>query len=553
MAKATKARSGISVGPPDPGNYVAFRGWLQDQPREWSVTIAARAALRVLPLIDDTADFSAPVLAVFRAAAIARFAAKYPKRSIDPSAAAHAADAAAAAARTLGPAARVAAAAADAAATSAYTTYAAAAAADVADAVDAASTSAAYAAADAAMASAARAGATDACITAIRHDARRMNGKVRLAEQLAREPLWPIPAPAAYGDAWQLLSIALRALGGHWSVWIDWYEKAVLNEPHRGIAEAEDAAYTDLPGLLRWHDGAETVNTEIARRLAELRGSKSSQIPDQSPAPVRVEERGGRVSKATDHDGALSTTERDFRAWRDPVVDHIDELTASDFAAGTNHSRIRDRLMALGKLLPGEIAEVKDRQFRIGYEIERFEGLMAAYRSGDEDMPMLNAAQLEDLDRLRVALKMGIDKLERWSEFRKQANESTAGEADADREAVGDALDEMAAVMERHAKYFDPELPATFRFLSEAVRDPRGATRTIVYGAIKSAENVVSFLGQRALGIGKKGAEAVETHISKAVAASLVAGLSGAALAFSGALSQGWAWLKPLLAALGTG
>jgi hypothetical protein len=264
-------------------------------------------------------------------------------------------------------------------------------------------------------------------------------------------------------------------------------------------------------------------------------------------------ERDGKVSKATDRDSALNATERDFRAWRDPVVDHIDELTASDFAAGTNHSRIRDRLTSLGKILPGEIADVKDRQFRIGYEIERFEGLMAAYRSGGEDMPALNVAQLEDLDRLRVALKMGIDKLERWSEFRKRANESTAGEADADREIVGDALDEMAAVMEQQLKYFDPELPATLRFLSEAVRDPRGATKTVVYGAIKSAENVVSFLGHRALGISKKGAEAVETHISKVVATSLIAGLGTAALRVSGALPQGWAWLKPLLATLGAG
>jgi hypothetical protein len=100
------------------------------------------------------------------------------------------------------------------------------------------------------------------------------------------------------------------------------------------------------------------------------------------------------------------------------VVDHIGELTASDFAHGTNHSRLRDRLVALGRLLPGEVDAVKERQFRVGYEIERFEGLMAAYRSGGDDMPVLNAAQLEDLDRLRVALRIGVDKLERWAEFR---------------------------------------------------------------------------------------------------------------------------------------
>jgi hypothetical protein len=528
MAKPTKARLGKGGGPPDPVNFDAFSDWLTKQPREWSVTIAARAALRLLPLAGEFENPAAFILSTFRATAIARFAAKYPNRASAASSSAAAASKAAypGSAGSAGFAASAAAAAAR---------FAAASARFAAAAANAASNEA-------------------AASVAIKNDAQRLYRKELTAEQLARDPLWSALPPPRIGGIWQGVVQQLRAQARHWQVWIDWYEDVVAGAPRAVIGEAHDAAFTDIPGELPWVDGPDAVNTEIANRLAELaRNAQSSEIPDQSPAPVRVEERDGKVSKATDSDGALSASERDFRAWRDPVIDHIDELTASDFAVGTNHSRIRDRLTSLGKLLPGEIANVKERQFRIGYEIERFEGLMAAYRSGDEDMPMLNAVQLEDLDRLRVALKMGIDKLERWSEFRKQANESVAGEGDADRKTVGDALDEMAAAMEQHPKYFDPELPATFRFLSEAVRDPRGATRTIVYGAIKSAENVVSFLGQRALGIGKKGAEGVETHISKAVATSLIAGLSGAALGLSGALSQGWAWLKPLLAALVAG
>ncbi|MGZ8372846.1 MAG: hypothetical protein ACXW3G_08540 [Rhodoplanes sp.] len=108
----------------------------------------------------------------------------------------------------------------------------------------------------------------------------------------------------------------------------------------------------------------------------------------------------------------------------------------------------------------------------------------------------------------------------------------------------------MAAEMEQQPKYFDPELPATFRFLAEAVKDRVGATKTIVYGAVKSAENLVSFLGQKALGIGHNVATAVEQNISKAVATSLLLGLGGAALKLSGALPQAWASLKPLLDAL---
>jgi hypothetical protein len=109
---------------------------------------------------------------------------------------------------------------------------------------------------------------------------------------------------------------------------------------------------------------------------------------------------------------------------------------------------------------------------------------------------------------------------------------------------IGDALNYMAAEMEKELKYFDPELPATFRFLAEANKDPFGATKSVVYGGVKSAENVVSFLAQRALGIGKNAADAVEQHISEAVAATLIASFSAAILAISGALPTGWTWLR---------
>ncbi|EJW11619.1 hypothetical protein A33M_2978 [Rhodovulum sp. PH10] len=344
----------------------------------------------------------------------------------------------------------------------------------------------------------------------------------------------------------------LGRLGSHWRVWLNWYDEILAGSPPSPErSEAWDAAFTDVNEPLPWDDGPEAVNLAIQARLDALSVEEASaEIPDQTAAPVRVEERGGKVASVRDRDSPLRASERDFEAWREPVVEHIQELASGDFAEGTNHSRIRDRLVSLGRLLPGDIADVKERQFRIGYEIERFERLIAAYRSGGDDMPAMNAASLEDLEALRIALSMGVDKLERWGEFRRLAAADPKREGEADREAVGEAMDEMAADMERKPAYFDPELPASFRFLAEAVKDPLGATKTIVYGAVKSVENLFSFLGRRALGLGRKVFDEAEKPIPKAVAASLLLGLADAALKLSEALPQGWAWLEPLLASL---
>lgn len=534
MARTTMQADAVDP-PGDPRNPDKFAKWLEKQPREWSVAIAGRVALRALPIARSYGDISSVMLSIFRATAIARFAARYPNHPTALAAAGARQHAEATARRSSGSSARAAAAAAAAVAAST------------------ARASAEYAAA-----------ANSALLwdfryeeptiwTAIEKDVQALFNGTLTAEQLAVSTLWaPGTLSVSAGAKWMEQSQRLLVLGGHWQVWIDWYNGLAVERPALGRSEAEDAVYTDLPGELPWDYGAEAVNLEIAQRLAKLSvETAASQIPDQSPAPLRVEERDGRVSKVADRDSPLSASERDFKAWRDPVVDHVNELVASDFAAGTNHGRVRDRLTMLGRLLPGEIADVKERQFRIGYEIERFEGLIAAYRSGADDMPVMGAPQLEDIDRLKVALKMGIEKLERWSEFRKQANEMSASTTGADSEIVGEALDQIAEAMEERPRYFDPELPITLRFLAEAVRDPVGATKTVIYGAIKSVENLISFLGQRALGIGRKGVEAVEAHISKAVATSLVVGLSSGALLLSSALPQGLAWFKPLLAALG--
>lgn len=570
MAETTK-----NDEPPDLRDQKAFREWLESKPREWSVVIAARAALRVLPLA-RTAKFGseearAILLPVFRATAIARFATVYPNRAFGAASGEAFESAAQAATDTT-----------NAAADTAYAAYAAAAAATDA-ATDAAS---AAAAALAAAGDAAIIAAGPKASIAVLQDALALTDGVS-PDQVARDFLWKagdgvvfpsgFPPRDKMAQRWSDLRGHLVQLGKHWQVWIDWYND-VLIPPMPSRGEAWEAAFTNVqhPSYpwktsLPWGDGPEKVNLAIKARLDSLQAAarisgestltadasvvppqvpQPITFPDQTPAPVRVEERNGKIARIHDRDSPLRAAERDFNAWREPVIDHIEELTSGDFRDGTNHSRARDRLVALGDLLPGDIAEVKEQQFRIGYEIERFEGLIAAYRSGGDDMPVLTAASLEDLDRLRIALKMGVDKLERWAEFRRAATDDPRREGDAKPETVSEALDHMAEKMEGQPKYFDPALPASFRFLAEAAKDKIGATKTVVYGAVKSAENLISFLGQRALGIGKNAIEGVEKHISKAAATTLLIGLGGAALKLSSALPQSWAWLKPLLEAL---
>ena len=533
MTKVPKASRRPEEWPPDPKDHTAFRNWLEERPFGWSTTIAVRSALRVLPFA-RAHNLASITLPLFRAVAIARFAAKYPNFQIGSLFAGVAAEAAFNANACAAYAVKSTGSAAYAASDAAYTAYAGLA-------------SAGYA--TNAVVSSARAhdAVGDAVYSAVRFDVQQLHNSAQTADDLARRPLWLVPAPTHVADAWRSLREELRGLGDHWEVWIDWYENVLLDESRRRTTEGEDAAFTDIPSKLPWEVGAERVNDEIARRLREI-PQQVAAIPDQSPAPVRVEERNGKVVQRSNQGGQLNAAERDFTDWRDPVLDHIGELMVTDFAAGTNHARMRDRLTALQRLLPGEIVEVKERQFRIGYEIERLDGLLAAYRSGGDDMPALNAAQLQDLEKLRVTLRIGIGKLDRWVEFAKKAGESPVG-VDADQEVVAATLEDMAAWMAQKPQYFDPELPTSFRFLAEAVRDPLGATKTVVYGAVKSAENLISFLGQRALGIAKKTADAIEANVSKA----LLIGLSGAALSLSGALSQGWAWLKPLLAAIAAG
>ena len=292
--------------------------WLEKQPPDVAVVLAARAALRVLP-VAQTAKHEGfagvLVLPVFRATVFSWASAKYPAQRTEfatASAAAHAAAVAAAAAVV------VALATADAAAIRAdYTAYAAdayaavaagnAAAAAAARAADAyATVVAARAAAAAARAAAVRAAAAyagarayatasagDAATpffwSALSSDATCLE-KGAAASVIARSPLWPQGQPDQLYSLWREMKAMLHAAKQDWQVWTIWYDDRLEG---RVRDKTRELAYVRIQEAL-WDQGPAVVNAEIERRIAmssyedRLRGRTTDLEPEL--ASERIEE-----------------------------------------------------------------------------------------------------------------------------------------------------------------------------------------------------------------------------------------------------------------------
>ena len=320
MAKRGTSKLG-GRAQPDPRKRRLFEAWLLEQPREWSVVIACRAALRLIPFLSayrgDSGDI---MLSTFRAVAIARFAVNHPNRPIE-AAARTAADAAAAASD----AARDFRAASDAAFAAADAADAAFAAAN-ADNVDVAADVAALAAEDAATAAArSSSNVSAASLDDVRSDALQLHGRKVTSKQLMSTALWSKTPPSQISEVWPKMTQELLASGAHWSVWIDWYDDVFSGGVWR--SERYDAAFTDIPGELPWGEGAVAVNSEIARRLAEL-----------GPDPVAIEGIPSPIAIIRLDDGRIGA---DAGSFASPTF--AAPLTADDHrrALAACHSRAR--------------------------------------------------------------------------------------------------------------------------------------------------------------------------------------------------------------------
>jgi hypothetical protein len=271
-------------GLPDVTDRKQLAAWLNEQPPAVSVAIAARAALRVLPILvlEFQARGSRPpeeiaaalVLPVFRAAAVPWVAANYPTYGTELAAFAAAATAAfAAAADATAATARAAARAATAAATTAA--FAAATDATAATVATAAAARAAARAATAVSASDAAFTAADAALT---FDVRQIADGLGVAD-LAGRPLWPDTVPQDLNSLRQELRDRLRSLDEGWDVWTDWYEARLEGRPADETLEVARATIADEI----WKQGPRTVNAHI-RDLIK-RHEETPPPPDPVPRP----------------------------------------------------------------------------------------------------------------------------------------------------------------------------------------------------------------------------------------------------------------------------
>ena len=283
-------------------NRDELKVWLNGRPRELSGVIAARAALRVLPLLavefsegklKPEAAASTIVLPVFRAMAVPWSAARYPDHGTDLVIRA----AAAASGRS---AALVAAAATTEAAT--HAARAAAHAALAATRVDAPAALADAIDALAVVAAVVHGKHAYALWKAVSIDATRLEkmDPVR-SDILASEPLWPERIPRALWELRGDFENELSALGGNWETWISWYKARLAGHPTYPHANAEQNEYIEIARAKIdneiYNKGPPAVFAKIRRLEKEILAKDWKAEPAHRPHVQVAAAIGARLAK----------------------------------------------------------------------------------------------------------------------------------------------------------------------------------------------------------------------------------------------------------------
>lgn len=267
-----------------------MEAWLQRQPVEVAVAFAARAALRVLPLLQNAQSgsfrrdyFEEIVLPVFLATDVAWSTAKYPAKATEFKKTAGRARFAAyvvgnGAAQIGHTAARDVAFAAYYAATGVApdaelaTTYAANAISDAIMVAQGIPASSSYGSAYDALASA------DAALwSAVSIDAARVVEGAAVSV-IVGSPLWPQGQTDWLRSLWQEMKAALLAAKQDWDVWTIWYDDRLAGHVRD---EKRELAYVRIEEAL-WDQGPAIVNAEIKRLTEALEPPQHGVVQGQA-------------------------------------------------------------------------------------------------------------------------------------------------------------------------------------------------------------------------------------------------------------------------------
>ena len=504
-----------------------LQDWLESLPpekgREVAVAIAARAALRIIPLVAATTpfgndaahnrDFENLTFAVFFATALARVAAIYPARANGLRAAAAAAFAGAYAADHVPAVDARAYAAGDAAgAARAY-------------AVDAARGYAFSAAANAASATRVFADGDDDTIWAVVSRDANFVASGGTAGALASRALWPDGAPEWAGKNWKLLQRAfsrevnmwhppssdtrmrLDALPrkDDWQVWIDWY-----NHRLEGASNPEEIelVFATVPDEER-ETGPTAANKWIRERLEELARKKLT-VPPILPAAIEPVIADGKIALPTspaevDLDSEMLGAA--LMALRTQIADLAGDLDVE--------ANIDKRVISFLRQLAEKIPQAPPAQAQLFMLAHEQEALEAYGKTVVAEWPgLLTGRYLATT----LAFDRTVRQFPKWRLFKQNADKNRL--TDQQRAEAPKLTADFAAALreEEAAEYVAAEIPDTFEEMSrrlDAARDEAREDRiaagddTLAEDAVISIENMLKLMAETTLSGVKRAANAV--------------------------------------------
>ncbi len=373
----------MTDAPPLPQNWTdrrAVGAWLRTQPREVSVALAARASLRVLPLVLHALGDNAPeqrrtiVLPLFLAVAVSWLAAVRPSQGTEM---ALRAVARAAAIFYVPPDAlglsRVVFAARDAAATAAF-------------AFDASDQGAANAAAETIFVAAdeGASAAFDADVGAL------ASGYAAVAQAA----LWPEANTAWPEQEWSRLRDHLLATDEGWDVWTTWYEARLRGDPLD--VELETRRVIEPT---RWDEGPAAVNAEIAAIIADQRASLARRLVQDRRGALFVE-REGRLAIAPGESGVDPRA----AAMQPRTVEVLTRL-----AEATRNSNQFGALADTAARLADLVALPPDETARQSFLLWSLSGELAQWRTRDDAAAALGDGFVDAMPpNLRQALEAAV-------------------------------------------------------------------------------------------------------------------------------------------------